>query len=390
MEWVLHDPEWGAYGSGRLEIGPTGDFATSPSLGGEFAALLAPQLAAWLEEIGQHTPGRLSLVEAGPGEGSLALDLANALKAIVPELASRLELVLVEPNAGMAARQRARLANAPLPVRWSSWETLAEAPVAGVLLAHEVLDALAVQRFERRSGRWCEQRVQLLNDQLVLVAGEELGATSLEALTRLGLGNPLEERPEGWCSELHPGVTPWLNQAAAALREGRLLVIDYAMEAWRYYAPHRSNGTLMAYRNQEASSNPLREPGEWDLTAHLCIDGLQEAARTSGWQPFGHRRQGEALLALGLAQRLHGLQRDQDLDTALQRRETLLRLVDPGALGDFRWLAFRRTPTSDVDAFTDGAAGPTDLFLLDPALGETKDGPDSMASPPRREHNAAD
>ena len=41
MDWVLHDPEWGAYGSGRLRIGPKGDFVTSPSLGGEFAALLA-------------------------------------------------------------------------------------------------------------------------------------------------------------------------------------------------------------------------------------------------------------------------------------------------------------------------------------------------------------
>ena len=372
MDWVLHDPDWGAYGSGRLQIGPKGDFATSPSLGGEFAALLAPQLAAWLTDLGRASSSPLSLVEAGPGEGCLALDLANALKEIVPELACRLEIVLVEPNGGMAARQRSRLNNAPLPVRWSSWEALAQQPVAGVLLAHEVLDALAVQRFERRSGQWCEQRVELLNDQLVLVAGGELADPALDTLRSLGLGSPVQERPEGWCSELHPGLAPWLKQAAAALRAGRLLVIDYAMEAWRYYAPNRSNGTLMAYRNQVASSNPLQEPGQWDLTAHLCIDSLQEAAIASGWQPIGQRRQGEALLALGLAQRLHGLQADPHLDRALQRRETLLRLVDPAALGDFRWLAFRRRRTTDVDAITTDTAGPADLFLLDPPLGEAR------------------
>jgi SAM-dependent MidA family methyltransferase len=45
MEWVLHDPLHGAYGAGRLSIGPAGDFATAPSLGPDFAALLAPQLA---------------------------------------------------------------------------------------------------------------------------------------------------------------------------------------------------------------------------------------------------------------------------------------------------------------------------------------------------------
>ncbi|MEY4430420.1 MAG: hypothetical protein RLZZ533_356, partial [Cyanobacteriota bacterium] len=33
MQWALHDPQHGAYGSGRLQVGPRGDFATSPSLG---------------------------------------------------------------------------------------------------------------------------------------------------------------------------------------------------------------------------------------------------------------------------------------------------------------------------------------------------------------------
>ena len=51
MEWVLHDPEHGYYGSGQARIGPRGDFATSPSLGGEFADLLLPQLIEWLEQI---------------------------------------------------------------------------------------------------------------------------------------------------------------------------------------------------------------------------------------------------------------------------------------------------------------------------------------------------
>ena len=51
MEWVLHDPQHGAYGSGRLLIGPQGDFVTSPSLGPDFAALLAPQLVEWLRQL---------------------------------------------------------------------------------------------------------------------------------------------------------------------------------------------------------------------------------------------------------------------------------------------------------------------------------------------------
>ena len=364
MQWALHDPEHGAYGSGRLQVGPRGDFATSPSLGPDFAELLAPQIAQWLEALPGPEP--LALVEAGPGEGDLALQLAQALQRQWPQLAARTELVLIEPNPGMAERQRARLADAPLPCRWLSFEQLVDQPVRGVLLAHEVLDALAVERIEWDGSLWRRQRVALHEDpaagpSLRLEPGEPLEPHIAAQLEPLGLVPAGAQRQSGWCTELHPGLGPWLQQAASALSDGALLVIDYAHEAWRYYAPQRSNGTLMAYRQQQACNDPLLEPGHWDLTAHLCIESLQAAAVAQGWSSLGHRRQGEALLALGLAQRLHGLQQQSGvpLDALLSRREALLRLVDPHALGDFRWLVFQRQGATSL---------PPALFLQDPPM----------------------
>jgi SAM-dependent MidA family methyltransferase len=361
MEWVLHDPEHGAYGSGRLSIGPRGDFATAPSLGPDFAELLAPQLAEWLALLPDDTP--LALVETGPGEGQLALQLSQALQAGWPALAERTELVLVEPNGGMADRQRQRLHNCPMPVRWSDFSDLAASPLVGVVLAHEVLDALAVERIERRDDRWCRQRVVLASDGLVLEAAEPLPDGMRPLLEELGLLPLDQSRPEGWCSELHPGLTPWLSACAEAVRQGVLLVIDYAHEAERYYAPHRSRGTLMAYRSQRASDDPLQEPGLWDLTAHLCLESLELAARETRWRSLGSCRQGQALLALGLAQRLHALGSGDPARLAelLQRRETLLRLVDPGGLGGFRWVAFvRETSPRGLEA--------QPLFLRMPSL----------------------
>ncbi|MCP9850146.1 SAM-dependent methyltransferase [Cyanobium sp. Morenito 9A2] len=353
MDWALHDPEHGAYGAGRLRIGPCGDFATAPSLGPAFAELLAPQLVEWLESWADCSPqGPISLVEAGPGEGQLALDLAQQIHLRWPALAARLELVLVEPNGGMAERQHQQLASCPLPVRWTSFEQLAVEPVHGVVLAHEVLDALAVERFEHHRGQWCRQRVQLRDTTVELVAAEQLSPAELETLVDLGLEQPGEARPEGWCSELHSGLGPWLSACGSALASGWLLVIDYALEAWRYYAPARASGTLMAYRGQRASADPLLDPGHWDLTAHLCTDSLDRAALLTGWHPLGQCRQGEALLALGLAQALHALSAESTgagLGERLQRREALLRLVDPAALGDFRWLVYGRgLPAGDV------------------------------------------
>ena len=235
-----------------------------------------------------------------------------------------------------------------------------------------MLDALPVERIVWDGAQWRWQGVSLgegagpgggseaVQPQLQLASGEPLPTQLLAQLEPLGLAVAGGQRAAGWCSELHPGLHPWLQQAGAALQAGQLLVVDYAHEAWRYYAPQRSQGTLMAYRQQGASNDPLLEPGHWDLTAHLCIETLVTAATTAGWGFLGQRRQGEALLALGLAQRLHGLQQQHpaQLPELLSRREALLRLVDPTTLGDFRWLGFAR-----------GVAGdPQSLFLQDPPL----------------------
>lgn len=359
MQWVLHDLEHGAYGAGRLRIGPGGDFATAPSLGPDFAALLLPQLLEWLDALASDDQGPLALVESGPGEGTLALQLATGLAAARPDLAARTELVLVEPNDGMAERQRQQLMDCPLSCHWASFTQLAAAPVRGVLLAHEVLDALAVERIVWDGTLWRRQRVALQSDgvSMALQAGEPLEPVLQPQLRALGLLPPSPQRPPGWCTELHPDLLPWLRAAAAAVQAGALLVIDYALEAWRYYAPQRCSGTLMAYRDQRASADPLQDPGRADLTAHLCIEALQAAAAAAGWLNLGQCRQGQALLSLGLAQRLHGLQRDDPADLAplLRRREALLRLVDPHALGEFRWLAFGRS----IEL-------PTPAFLLEP------------------------
>lgn len=339
MEWALHDPAHGYYGSGRARIGPEGDFATSPSLGEAFAALLLPQLIEWLEQL----PGdRFSLLEAGPGEGQLAGQLARGLARLRPDLASRTELVLLEPNPGMVAKQSRALQDVPLPLRWAGWEELRRSPLTGVVIAHEVLDALPVDRVVWDGECWRWQVVSCDQGRLRLRAGAALEPREMVPLSLLDLAGP--EREPGWCTELHPGLKAWFEACGQALRHGLLLVVDYALEARRYYSPQRGNGTLMAYRGHRASADPLLAPGDWDLTAHLCLESAQRAALATGWRDLGERRQGEALLALGLAEQLasHRHASSATLAEGLRRREQLLRLVDPLAMGDFRWLVFAR------------------------------------------------
>ena len=361
MAWALHDPEHGAYGSGQLKIGKGGDFVTSATLGPDFSALMACQLIEWLRSLAlSHPTETLSIVEVGPGEGELSCDLIDQLVEQLPDLSDRLELVLIETNPGMEQRQRKRLEQhqrscdprQSLSKRWSSLSELKNSPVTGVLIAHELLDAFPVERLELKDGRLRRQTVQLLEDNegnRVLNWGTEPIPKALQermnsSLSATQISLPPPDAEDGWTTEWHDACAHWFAEASEALRAGHLLVVDYALEAHRYYSARRREGTLMAYRNQRASPSVLVDAGQQDLTAHLCLETMVHQATTNGWSLEGQCRQGEALLALGLAERFSSLQQlpGSQLAEVLQRREALLRLVDPACLGEFRWLSFLR------------------------------------------------
>ncbi len=359
MELVLNDPINGFYGSGRLKIGKDGDFCTSPSLGNDFAQLLAIQVVDWflgLEEAGINYE-LFSLVEIGPGEGTLSRDLINSISELAPFLIGKIELILVEPNIGMKKRQEKVIKELKgVEVRWSSLENLKINPVTGVVIANEVLDALPVERIIFRENKFFRQGVSLKKkdgnyylDFIDLKTTRAIDEFLKESESLLKIDFPPKEISSGWVTEWHCDIPCWFNDLSKILINGSLLVVDYAMESKRYYHSTRRSGTLMSYRNQKANYNILQDAGFCDLTAHICIESTINYAITNGWTFLGKTRQGQALLALGLSKLLYSLQKSakNDIAFALARRESLLRLVDPIGLGEYRWLAFKKNNGND-------------------------------------------
>ncbi len=360
MDWALNDPEHGFYSSGRLKIGMDGDFCTSPSLTNDFANLLAIQVVDWfldLEKAGLNTEV-LSLIEIGPGEGTLSRDLMNSISQISPRLVSKIEFILVEPNAGMKRRQQKVVEGSKgSNFRWSNLEELCKKPVTGVVIANEVLDAFPVERLVFREDKVFRQGVKLnKRDDQYFLEFVELQPTHAinnflqEAESLLNIGFPPKGICNGWVTEWHCDIPVWFNKLSNILINGCLLLVDYAMESRRYYSITRKTGTLISYRNQEANSNILKDAGFCDLTSHLCIESTINYAINNGWRFLGETRQGQALLALGLSNLIYSLQNSafDDLSSALSRRESLLRLVDPMGLGEFRWFAFQKNKINDL------------------------------------------
>ena len=360
MDLVLNDPENGFYSTGRLNIGKDGDFCTSPSLGSDFARLLAIQVVDWLLDLEKSgiESELLSLVEIGPGEGTLSRDLAIAIAEIAPALISKIEFVLVELNVGMRKRQEKVVNNFEgIYCRWCDLEDLILRPVTGVVIANEALDAFPVERLIFTGNKVFRQGVALrkINDEYFLEFVDLKPTTAImeflqESNSLLNIEFPPKDICDRWVTEWHCDLPTWFGKLSKVLINGSLLIVDYAMESKRYYNANRKDGTLISYRNQKANTNILKDPGLSDLTAHLCIESTISYALINGWKFMGETRQGQALLALGLSRFLFSLQNtsSQDLSAALNRRESLLRLVDPMGLGEFRWLAFQKDNSYDL------------------------------------------
>ncbi len=357
MEIALNDPDHGAYAKGHLRIGREGDFVTSPSLGSDFAQLLSVQIIDWLHQLDQlNVQGLpLSFVDIGPGEGDLVIDLISAIDAASPELLSKLQFILVEVNEGMERKQRRKLKDVKkIPIYWRTLEELSLNPVYGILFAHEILDALPVERIVYFKEKLYRQGIKLIKDKdkstivsTTLPLTQCISNSINDIANELQLEIPLDELSDGWNSEWHIELFPWFKKVFNSLIQGPLLIIDYALEFRRYYNNKRNSGTIIGYKEQNVTSNILNDVGYMDITSHLCIETLYNFAIKSGWHLIGECRQGQALLSLGLAQRLHSLQHlpSNELKIALERREALLRLVDPTTLGDFRWIAFQKNNT---------------------------------------------
>jgi len=354
MNLALNDPNNGYYGSGRANLGSKGDFVTSPSMSDDFAFLLSKQIDEWLIQIKSKLSfdEELSVLEFGAGDGSLMSGILEYFIVNNKKIFKNICFIIVEPNKGMIRKQQKKLKKylqLGFDILWRSLEELEDRSFNGVILANEVLDALPVERIINSKGKLYRQGVSLDKDSGRLFSKEIAITNKLKksiafAQEKLDIIIPPEDAPEGWTTEWHIDNKNWLKGVYKKINNGILLVIDYAKEAKRYYSLSNSNGTLISYKNQKIVENLFESPGNCDLTSHLCIESLIYDSETLGFETNGIVKQGEALLALGLAERLFEIQNDlkNDISKALSRREALLRLVDPICLGDFKWFVFSK------------------------------------------------
>jgi SAM-dependent MidA family methyltransferase len=337
MERALYDPIGGYYRSGTARPGRDGDFLTAPETHPIFGAALATGIEEVWVRLGR--PDRFVLREYGAGTGTLAMAILDGLVRDGSDLVAALRYDPVEIEPGRLDTIAERLATVG---RQGVLVDPAERgqPVVGVVLANEVLDALPTHRLIVRDGRLQEILVGSADGRFVDKEADPTTPALAERLAGEGI-----ELAEGQRAEVCLAVDAWVAGAAAGLRRGILLVIDYGHPAAELYDPRRRrNGTLLAYLRQRAHDDPYRHVGRQDLTAHVDVTAVERAAAEAGLVHLGTTTQAEFLVGLGIEERLRAIQADPatTLEAYLAVRSGLMRLLDPAATGRFLVTGFGR------------------------------------------------
>lgn len=255
MEAALYHPEYGYYRKAQDPFGKYGDYYTAEQLQPVFGTLIAARIRALYREMG--SPTDFAIVELGAGRK----DMAAAF--------SEWRYLPVDVASGV------------LPDRFS-----------GVVFSNEFFDALPVHVVIWTGAEPRKLLVGFEAGRFVWVQGDRAG-DELESY----LGTYFPALEEGRILEINLDALRWLERIAQALDLGYVFTIDYGYtvrESKRFQA-----GTLMSYRRHVAQEDVLQDPGERDISAHVCFTALEQHGGLAGLETRCFETLAQTLLRAG-------------------------------------------------------------------------------------------
>jgi NADH dehydrogenase [ubiquinone] 1 alpha subcomplex assembly factor 7 len=316
MELCLMHPQHGYYVS-RDPLGREGDFTTAPEVSQMFGELLGLWAASVWRAIGE--PPLLRLIELGPGRGTMMADALRALR-VLPPLYQSLTIHMVEVNPVLREKQRATLSG----VRNITWHDSIDDVLDGpaVILANEYFDVLPIHQMVKRETGWHERTVELDNNGTLVFAHMPEPTPRFEVL----LPPLVRAAPVGAVFEWRPDME--IMKIARRVREqdGAAVIIDYG------HTRSDAGDTFQAIA-RHSFADPLQNPGQADVTAHVDFQALARAAEDLGARVHGPATQGDFLKRLGIETRAASLKAKATPEASADIDGALKRLTDSGRGG---------------------------------------------------------
>ncbi len=311
MKFCLMHPEYGYY-TNRDPLGKAGDFITAPEISQLFGEIIAVwAIQCWLK-LG--APAKWSMIECGPGRGTLMHDLLRAAK-VAPAFLDGMSLFLLEGSPVLIEAQKRKL-NRYGPQWISSLSDLSHEFTDGpvLIIGNEFLDVLPIRQFQKTPEGWKERAVLFEEEKLVLGL-KESSMPKNTLLCKAGHNAQLYDIFE-YSEEVlifWKGVLELIRE-----RNGAALFVDYG------YTRQGFGDTFQAVHQHQYSS-VLSHQGSSDLTAHVNFASLAEEAKKAGCEVMGPVTQNDFLTEMGIFLRAEKLkvnasvQEKEEIDLALDR-----------------------------------------------------------------------
>lgn len=331
MRACLYEPGLGYYTSPGRKVGGEGDFYTSINVHRVFGRLIAREIIRMWENM--DSPPRFDIVEAGGGNGRLALDILETIAELEPPLYDMLFYRLIEAEPSLRDALEAMLAGHS--GKWTLHSpgdlTAGSLSVSGCLLSNELIDSFPVHLVEMTAGGLREVYVGAQGDEFV----EMTDLPSTHELEEHLAGLEIALRP-GQRAEINLEAVRWLTGVSGALERGFVMTIDYGYPASELYAPFRKNGTLLCYFRHRVEENPYVRVGKQDITSHVDFTTLMDRGEESGLAKAWFGEQYRFLMGAGLMEEMAALEAGASSEEERRNiRLVLKKLILPdGGMGD--------------------------------------------------------
>ncbi len=321
MSLALYAPELGYYSGNMPKFGFGGDFITAPEISPLFSQCLASFCQDVLRNLkDEHNRCQGDILEIGAGSGQMALDILvdlyhqNSLPRhyyifeISPTLKKRQELKLKEGLERQCGEYGVEIFSRIIWI--DAYEGFfPKTSFQGIILANEFLDALPVELFTIKEGKFYFNYVVMRNGKFELECREpethSLIWQSHDEIQHL-LSSGIDYQ-----SEINFNLEKNIENMASILNSGVVLLIDYGFPRQEYYHPDRTMGTLMCHYQHRAHHDPFYYPGLQDITAHVDFTAVALAAQAANLEISGYTTQANFLIDAGL---IHLLERQRYLE----------------------------------------------------------------------------
>ena len=338
MELCLTHPKHGYYVS-RDPLGREGDFTTAPEVSQMFGELLGLWAASVWKAIG--SPPLLRLIELGPGRGTMMADALRALR-VLPPLYQSLHVHLVEINPVLRDKQKATLSG----VRNIDWH---DEHRRGARRARGHLRQRIFRRAADPPGGEARDRLARARPSTSTTAASWRSAPRPSPMPRFEVLLPplVRAAPVGAVFEWRPDAEIMKIATRVRDQDGAALIIDYG------HLRSDAGDTFQAIA-RHSFTDPLKNPGQADVTAHVDFQALARAAEDLGARVHGPVTQGDFLKRLGIETRAVTLMAKATTEVSEDISGALKRLIGGGRGGMgsmFKVLAITEPHLTDVAGF---------------------------------------